>query len=79
VQTRLSPVKMSDLPSGDATTAYLAQKYATCEYRAPEVTENQKKCLATFTTASEYAACVGGDSVDSRQPPESEFGDKKKN
>ncbi len=78
VQTKLGSVKMSDLPSGDATKAYLDQKYATCDYRPPEVTENQKKCLATFTTAQEYAVCVGGDSVDARQPPESEFGDKKK-
>jgi len=43
-----------------------------------EVTEDQKKCLATFTTASEYAACMGGDTTDPRMPPESEFGDKKK-
>ena len=79
VQTKLGSVRMTDLPSGDATKAYLDRKYATCEYRPPEVTENQKKCLATFTNAQEYALCVGGDSVDPRQPPESEFGDKKKN
>jgi hypothetical protein len=43
-----------------------------------EVTEDQKKCLATFTTATEYGACMGGSDVDPRMPPESEFGDKKK-
>jgi len=78
VKAKLQSVHMSDLPSGDATKAYLDQKYVTCEYKVLEVTEDQKKCLATFTTASEYGSCMGGDSSDPRMPPESEFGDKKK-
>jgi hypothetical protein len=78
VKSKLQSISISDLPSGDATKAYLDQKYAMCDWKLPEVTEDQQKCLATFSTASEYAACMGGDSVDPRQPPESEFGDKKK-
>jgi hypothetical protein len=79
IKTRLQSVHMSDLPStGDSTKAYLDQKYATCDYKKLEVTEDQKKCLATFTNASDYAACMGGDTADPRMPPESEFGDKKK-
>jgi len=78
VKKKLQSVHMSDLPSGDATKAYLDQKYVTCEYKVLEVTEDQKKCLATFTTAAEYGTCMGGSDSDPRMPPESEFGDKKK-
>jgi hypothetical protein len=78
VQSKLQSVHLSDLPTGDASKAYLDQKYATCDWKQPQVTEDQKKCLATFTTSTEYAACMGGDSVDPRMPPESEFGEKKK-
>lgn len=75
VSTRLNSVHMTDLPSGDATTAFLNQKYSKC---SNDVTETQRKCLATFSSATDYAACVGGSEVDTRMPPESEFGDKKK-
>lgn len=81
VKAKLQSVKITDIGSGsDVTTAYFAQKYATCSsYGKPvEVTEDQKKCLATFTSATDYTACMGNDSTDSRMPPESEFGDKKK-
>ncbi len=75
VKAKLQTVTMSDLPStGDSMKAYIDQKYAICDSRQPEVTENQKKCLATFSNATEYAACVGGDTSDPRTPPESEFG-----
>lgn len=79
VKTRLQPIHVSDLPStGDATKAFFDQKYATCELTTPEVTEDQKKCLATFSSASDYASCMNSDTTDPRMPPESEFGDKKK-
>jgi len=76
ITTRLGSIHMTDLPSGDATRAYLDQKYNKC---TNDVSEAQKKCLTTFSTTSEYSACMGGDGIDPRQPPESEFGDKKKN
>ena len=81
VKTKLKAISISDVTGGDATKAYLDQKWATCSgYMAklPDVTEDQEKCLNTFTTAAEYSTCMGGDSVDPRMPPESEFGDKKK-
>jgi hypothetical protein len=75
IKTRLMKVQLSDLPiTGDSHTAYFEQRYASCDYRPPEVSSSQKPCLATFTTAAEYAACTGGDASDPRQPPESEFG-----
>ncbi len=78
VKAKLQSVHMTDLPSGDATKAYLDQKYVTCEYKVLEVTEDQKKCLATFSNATEYGACMGGSDSDPRTPPEADFGDKKK-
>lgn len=78
VKAKLQTISITDVASGDATKAYLDQKYAMCDYKLPEVTEDQVKCLGTFTNAAEYGACMGGDSVDPRMPPESEFGDKKK-
>ncbi len=79
VKAKLQSVHLSDLPStGDSSKAYMDQKYASCDSTTPEVTETQHKCLLTFTNATEYAACTGGDSSDPRTPPESEFGEKKK-
>jgi hypothetical protein len=78
VKSKLQSVKITDLPTGDVTTAYFNQKYATCDSKPGEVTEDQKKCLATFSTAAEYTTCMGSDGTDPRMPPESEFGDKKK-
>ena len=75
MQAKLKLIKMSDLPSGtDATKNYIDQRFALCDYKPPEVTEVQRKCLATFVSASDYAACMGGDSVDPRMPPETDFG-----
>jgi len=78
LKAKLMSVTSSEVTSNpDASKAYYDQRYATCEFRQPEVTETQRKCLATFVLASDYVACVGTDSSDPRMPPESEFGKTK--
>ncbi|HSQ66943.1 MAG TPA: hypothetical protein VLM85_27175 [Polyangiaceae bacterium] len=77
LQSKLQSIKIGDIPS-DASHAYLDQKYATCDLHPPEVTEDQRTCLAAVVTATDYGKCVSTDTTDPRQPPESEYGTKKK-
>ena len=77
LKTRLTPITLSDLPSGDAavTDAYFKQRFVVCSYDTVTVPVAQKSCLMTFSSAAEYTKCVSGS--DPREPSKAEFGNDK--
>jgi len=82
LQARIAPFNVSNFFTTDARLMFFSHKFATCGIRNPEVDPLQAGCLATFKTASEYARCassdVGGAAVPAGQPPEADFGDRRK-
>jgi hypothetical protein len=80
IQQRLASIKILDLPTTEARTLFIQQKFAECKTRPPEVTPLQRGCLLTFRTAGEFAKCVPGAAFVASggpvEPPESEFGDR---
>ena len=81
LQTRIAPFNASNFFTTDARLMFFSHKFATCGLRNPEVDPLQAGCLASFKTASEYARCASaelGAAVPAGQPPETDFGDRRK-
>ncbi len=78
IQSRLVNVKFSDLPDGPQRDLYFKLRFALCASRPPEVEPQQHACLATFKTAADFASCTPAPRTPANEPPESDFGDKRK-
>ncbi|CAN5922087.1 hypothetical protein BH11MYX4_BH11MYX4_16630 [soil metagenome] len=81
LQARIAPFNVSNFFTTDARLMFFSHKFATCGIRNPEVDPLQAGCLASFKTASEYARCASSDlgaTVPVGQPPEADFGDRRK-
>ncbi|HEY8080273.1 MAG TPA: hypothetical protein VIF62_39355, partial [Labilithrix sp.] len=78
IQSRLANVKFSDLPDGTQRDLYFQLRFAPCGARPPEVEPVQRACLVTFKSASDFASCTPASRTPSNEPPESDFGDKRK-
>ena len=81
LQTRIAPFNVSNFFTTDARLMFFSHKFATCSIKTPEVDPLQAGCLSSFKTASEYARCASADlgaTVPVGQPPEADFGDRRK-
>jgi hypothetical protein len=81
LQTRIAPFNVSNFFTTDARLMFFSHKFATCNVKTPEVDPLQAGCLASFKTALEYARCASADlgaTVPVGQPPEADFGDRRK-
>ena len=81
LQSRIAPFNVNNFFTTDARLMFFSHKFATCGVRNPETDPLQAGCLATFKTASEYARCSSPDlgaTVPLGQPPEADFGDRRK-
>jgi hypothetical protein len=81
LQARIAPFNVSNFFTTDSRLMFFSHKFATCTVRPPEVDPLQAGCLASFKTASEYARCASADlgaTVPVGQPPEADFGDRRK-
>ena len=81
LQARIAPFKSENFFTTDARLMFFSHKFANCSVRPPEVDPLQRGCLATFKTASEYGKCASADlgaTVPLGQPPEADFGDRRK-
>ena len=81
LQGRIAPFNVSNFFTTDARLMFFSHKFATCGVHNPEVDPLQASCLAAFKSAPEYARCASADlgaTVPAGQPPEADFGDRRK-
>ncbi|MDB4947071.1 MAG: hypothetical protein JWP97_6605 [Labilithrix sp.] len=81
LQSRIAPFNSNNFFTTDARLMFFSHKFATCGVRNPEVDPIQAGCLASFKSASEYARCASADLgavIPPGQPPETDFGDRRK-
>lgn len=81
LQARLATMNLGDLPTTEAKSMFITQRYAPCATRAPEITAPQRTCLLNFKNAAEYARCapnLDGSFPNPNEPAEALFGDERR-
>jgi hypothetical protein len=79
LQARLAPFSSASFSTTEARLMFVSHKFASCAVHPPQVDDVQRACLASFTSADDYARCATPDigrPLPTGQPPESEFGDR---
>ncbi len=78
-KARLTSINVAALPTREAKTLYFEHQFTDCKKSTPNISPLQRGCLMTFKTPVEFAKCVPTfAAVGTVEPPEVEFGDKKK-
>lgn len=86
VKKKVTKFKITDVATTEARAMYLDHKYSNCVTKPPQILPEQRACLNSFTSAADYQKCAPPPASSTPltpptppgEPPESEFGTKKK-
>lgn len=85
IKKKVAKFKITDISTTESRAMYLDHKYANCVTKPPQILPEQRACLNSFNGAADYQKCAPPPAANPLtpatppgEPPESEFGTKKK-